>query len=118
MSTLLLLQCLQLGVLRLGLEINRDFIVEHFCINKKAPEKLCSGQCFIDDLTENSVESEEEQPQNTSAEERSVSFNWLLQPNHVVLPKLASTPKQLSLPVITLNYCYAPIFDTFHPPKG
>ena len=107
-----------MGVLRIGMELNRGYITDTFCINKEVPEKLCSGQCFIDDFTENIVENEEEQPQNRTSEERSQSLNWLDNQLLTFLPAVPSSSIQNILPPLVSNYSFTPLIDFFHPPKG
>ncbi|MBD0402338.1 hypothetical protein IC221_13095 [Flammeovirga sp. EKP202] len=43
----ILFNAFSVSLLKLDLELQRDFIEEVFCINKDKPKMSCHGQCFI-----------------------------------------------------------------------
>lgn len=58
----ILFNAFSVSLLKLDLEMQRDFIAEVFCINKEKPEMSCHGQCFI----ENELQKESKKQKESS----------------------------------------------------
>nr|WP_262918614.1 hypothetical protein [Belliella filtrata] len=44
-------------------ELNKDFIIENFCINKAQPELKCDGKCFLSQQLNSEKEKQEQNDQ-------------------------------------------------------
>ena len=47
---LVLINTLSLSLVKIHYELNKDFIVENYCVNLDKPELNCDGQCHLDEL--------------------------------------------------------------------
>ncbi|OHX64388.1 hypothetical protein [Flammeovirga pacifica] len=56
----ILFNAFSLSLLKIDLEIQRDFIEKVFCINKDKPEMSCHGQCFINKQMKKEAQKQEE----------------------------------------------------------
>ncbi|MBB3699973.1 hypothetical protein KMW28_27485 [Flammeovirga yaeyamensis] len=56
----ILFNAFSLSLLKIDLEIQRDFIEKVFCINKDKPKMSCHGQCFINKEMKKEAQKQEE----------------------------------------------------------
>jgi hypothetical protein len=49
---LILINTFSLALVKIHYELNKDFIIENYCINTDKPELNCDGQCHLEKLIE------------------------------------------------------------------
>ena len=55
-------QAFLLSLVSLYLELERDYFAENYCINRLEPELMCSGSCYILEVTEDLFPAEGNDP--------------------------------------------------------
>ena len=108
-------QSLYLPMLSVWLELNRDYISENLCINRFEPELMCSGQCYIDDLTIEAAEADPEELPGVQSEQR-IPIS-LISPTSYDLALF--TPEQMLVPdpLYLHSYSFQYVEGVFRPPS-
>lgn len=97
-----------------GYFLNKDFIIENFCVNKSKPELACDGKCYLSKQiaaqTEQTADSKAPASENnkslTAHELVSVTHNFVY-PSNLLLKR--------SLPLKTASYNGVPA--VYSPPE-
>ncbi|MCB0571317.1 MAG: hypothetical protein KDC66_16210 [Phaeodactylibacter sp.] len=120
-SILLLLitagQALYLPGISLWLEWKKDYIARELCVNRFSPELMCSGRCYVQDVTSQALgqEDEDKAPAPVSQKEGQLLVMTLPPSAHLQLGMEGRAGAQLPAHAL---YAYALLLplDFFHPP--
>lgn len=109
----IMLNALSMSIVQLNFELNRDFIVEFLCIERKKEISVCRGTCFLKDKLK---EAEEQQEQNqVTLCFFAVFFTPFYWENNFLTPKMPDiifSPFQENLHAISVTELF------FHPPRA
>ena len=96
-------------------QVNKDYIIENYCINKEKPEMKCNGKCHMKKMLSKTKESEQESFPAGTINFKSVSY---------ILPQINKEVLFKNKPSISSNTKYRELLrnthyfiDIFHPPK-
>jgi len=113
---LILAQVAYLPGLSLWLEYNADYIANELCKNRFEPELMCSGSCYIQEVTQEAVGQERQSEKAPVTEDNRPSFSPFL-PAHCGLSVERALPALAQLPAVS---GWQPVLlpsGVFHPPR-
>ena len=115
-SILLILAMSMQSLYQLGLvtwfEVNRDYIAEVLCVNKKKPEMHCNGQCY---LKKQMKKAEEKQAATGESSRAKTEFQVFVIEYFSLDLELKSLPVAAHTPYVA-GGIYNTIDDKFRPP--
>lgn len=115
-SILLILAMSMQSLYQLGLvtwfEVNRDYIAEVLCVNKKKPEMHCNGQCY---LKKQMKKAEEKQAATGESSRAKTEFQVFVIEYFSLDLELKSLPVAAHTPYVA-GGTYNTIDDKFRPP--
>jgi hypothetical protein len=110
-------QAVHLPILSIWLSMNQEYIAENLCVNRFEPELMCSGRCYVNELTEEAI-GQQSQSNQTSA----TTIDWyeslspfLLVRTHLPICSAKDTGIQLFTDARIYHFTY--INAVFHPPR-
>jgi len=110
---ILIVQSASTSLTLINFELQRETIIQLFCINKEAPEKQCSGKCYLEKQIEADKDSQSDAPQ-TRANFLSLIFTIETLPTTLITP--FTTPIKHRYSYIIPHFASKEI-PIFHPPK-
>lgn len=111
-------QALYLPGLSLWLEWRKDYIAAELCINRFEPELMCSGRCYVQEVTSKALgQQEEDKAPSTASHKEGQSLNLFLPPvAHLQME--GGSMDCAALPAHTVDSCaFLLSADFFHPPR-
>jgi hypothetical protein len=114
--SLILAQAAYLPSLSLWLEYNADYIANELCKNRFEPDLMCSGSCYVQEVTQEAVGQEQQSEKAPVTEDNRPSFSPFL-PAHCGLSVERALPALLRLPAVA---AWQPVLlpsGVFHPPR-
>lgn len=111
-------QALYLPGLSLWLEWRKDYIAAELCINRFEPELMCSGRCYVQEVTAYALGQQEEGQAPAPESRKEGQFLQLFLPPFGRLQMGRAMEAGASLPFNALNpYALLLPSDFFHPPR-
>lgn len=109
---LVLLQTFDKATIIIHYQMNKDYIIENFCVNIDEPELMCSGKCYLSF----ELAQQEQEQQNPLLKVETKELTYVLQ--DLADLALFSTAHRSAIP----KHYIAPemrmhIGDVFHPPR-
>ncbi|HQU58976.1 MAG: hypothetical protein KDD02_26065 [Phaeodactylibacter sp.] len=121
-STILLLatigQALYLPGLSFWLEWKKDYIANELCINRFEPELMCSGRCYVQEVTSRALEQEDDDKAPAPSGHKDGLSIHLTLPPALYLVSGGQDWRGAALPAQAQKfYAYLLPIDFFHPPR-
>jgi hypothetical protein len=108
----ILLQTFSKVIIYVNYEINLDYIVQTFCVNKNDPSKHCDGKCHL--IKQLQEEEKQESLPGNSRDERPELPLFSESCNSFLFNSYAS--KEYIFTEYQLSKTISPVFPFFHPP--
>jgi hypothetical protein len=93
----------------LDFELNRNYIVSSFCINKKIPGSCCQGKCYLKRRL-----SKQESGESANRENSAPNFDWICVLIDFNIPYVRTGTKYIGLS--SQHLPLQSVRSVFHPP--
>ena len=114
---LVLLQVAFLPAVTAWLSYNQAYIASELCENRFEPELMCSGRCFVQEVTSAAIGHEQDGEQAPLIEDQRTGLSPFL-PAHYALSVERDFYTSHSLPMATTLRPQLFSSGVFHPPRG
>lgn len=110
--TSILLQSFGKVIIYVNYELNLDYIIRTYCVNKSNPAKHCDGKCH---LTKQLQEEEKQESTPGSNQNEKVEIQWFSQEKCDINLNGYSS-EEYTYPTMRILKPKSPSFPIFHPP--
>ncbi|RIJ33517.1 hypothetical protein [Pontibacter oryzae] len=113
LAILVMVNVLSMPLIRLGYELNKEYIIQNLCVNRDKPQLQCEGKCH---LSKSVKAANQESQDQTNFKAKSLSYDF------ISVTEAATPVAKVWLPARTYGYYSLSAYNAYsskilHPPQ-